>query len=190
MIREMHDDEFDTVFALMRESFPIDEYRPYEEQKALLCLPNFTVYVLSEEHCTRIQAFITVYRFEQFAFVEHFAVNPADRNHGIGAQVLAELRALLSCRICLEVELPETSLAERRLRFYERNGFFLCMHTYFQPPISQGKQAVPLRIMTNERAATDEEFQAIRAVLYREVYHVECSGEAEKSASRAVDGIR
>ncbi|MGN0298817.1 MAG: GNAT family N-acetyltransferase [Lachnospiraceae bacterium] len=170
MLQKIRKNDFDQVYALMEISFPYDEYRGYEEQKELLKQPNYTVYVLPDDD--NIKAFITVYQFENFAFVEHFAVKPSYRNSGIGAAILQELSILLQCQICLEVELPETEVAKKRIKFYERNGFYLNNYPYVQPPFSEDKCAIPLFIMTTNHPLNEAEFNYIKSVLFKEVYHV------------------
>lgn len=172
MIRKMKRHEFEYIFSVMEESFPIDEYRPYEEQKALLNDTRYEVYVLPDSASDDLKAFITVWQFEDFAFVEHFAVNPIYRNQGLGSLILKELSGMLGCRICLEVELPQTDFAVRRIEFYRRNGFCLNDYPYVQPPISKGRQSVPLRIMSRPNAVSDMEFEHIKQTIYREVYKV------------------
>lgn len=192
-MRKMRRDEFDAIYVLMELSFPEDEFRPYEEQKALLENPLYTVYVeagednsvFSEEKPDdaihvgqkvgqeKILAFLTVYNFPGFTFAEHFAVSPAARNQGLGSKMLTALKKQLPRRICLEVELPLTEQAGKRIGFYERNGFSLNDYPYVQPPISRGRKPVPLRLMTTGGPLEEEEFQRIQKVLMREVYHVE-----------------
>ena len=72
--------------------------------------------------------------------------------------------------ICLEVELPETEKAKRRIAFYERNGFFLNNYEYEQPAYSADKKAVPLLIMTYNKPVSYERFKEIRKELYLHVY--------------------
>ena len=45
-IREIKNGEFDKVFEILKDSFPKEEYRTYEEQKKLLDNPFYTIYVL------------------------------------------------------------------------------------------------------------------------------------------------
>lgn len=161
---------FDEVFAIMQASFPTDEYRPYDEQKALLQHPRYHLVTLTEEG--RVIAFAATYSFPTFLFVEHLAVTQTHRNRGLGAQLLAQLQRESDRRLCLEVELPEDDLSRRRIGFYERNGFTLNDYPYTQPPISKGRQPVPLRLMSTGGALTEAEFETIRDTLYREVYHV------------------
>ena len=104
--------DFDKVYRIMEESFPIDERRTYEEQKALLNNKLYSIYILSDIENDNIKAFIAIWQFDDFAFVEHFAVSSSYRNGGIGALILQEVQKLLSCMICLEVELPEEEMAK------------------------------------------------------------------------------
>lgn len=170
MIRTMYEHEFDTIFSIMETSFPEDEYRPYEEQKALLSDSRYSVYVLPDSDSGEVKAFITVWKFDDFAFAEHFAVNPDYRNQGLGARILKEFKEIFDCQICLEVELPQTDFAIRRIGFYERNGFFFNDYAYMQPPISRGRNAIPLRIMTSGEAIAKERFDYLKKTIYREVY--------------------
>lgn len=172
MMHEMDPKDFDKVYALMEESFPRDERRDYEGQKKLLSNPKYTVFVLPYDEKDQIKAFITVYRFDDFAFAEHFAVDPRSRSQGLGSAILEELKKRLPCRICLEAELPETKIAKRRIGFYERNGFYQNPYPYTQPPYSADRKSVPLRIMTTGRPLSKPEFLHIQSLLYREVYHV------------------
>lgn len=173
-IRRTGVEGFDAVYDIMERSFPEDEYRPYEEQRALLLRPEYGIYVVDGQQAGEIKAFIALWEFEDFVFIEHFAVNPAYRNGGIGASVLGALRGMTRKQICLEVELPECGMARRRIGFYERNGFVLNEYPYTQPPISSGKKEVPLRIMTSGEGVDRDRFEHIRRVLYRDVYR--CGG--------------
>ena len=169
-IREIKTDEFDKVFSILQDSFPDDEYRTYDEQKQLLKNPLYTIYVLPHSESKEIMAFIAVWQFGDFAYVEHFAVSSQHRNKNLDSKILNEVAKMLSCPLCLEVELPETDTAKRRIEFYRRNGFFYNDYSYVQPPYSKGKNPIPLAIMTSEGSIKKEEFEKLKAVLYREVY--------------------
>ena len=170
MIRKLNENEFDIIYGILDSSFPIDEYRPYEEQKALLCDERYTIYVLPSKDGDGIKAFISVWCFMEFAYVEHFAVAPEYRNQGVGASILKELQEIINCPICLEVELPDTEIAVKRIEFYKRNGFYLNEYPYVQPSISKGRKEIPLFIMTTDKEVSESEFETIRDVLFNEVY--------------------
>ena len=170
MLKKLRNDEFDQVYRIMEASFPVDERRPFDEQRALLEDPAYQIYVCKAPGSEDIAAFVAVWEFESVAFLEHFAVAPQCRNGGLGAKVLKELVEQTGKTVCLEAELPETEIAARRIAFYERNGLFLNPYPYLQPPISEGCNAVPLQIMTSGRPVSEEGFQHIQALLDRRVY--------------------
>ena len=169
-IRKMKDEEFEEVFSLLKSSFPPDEYRKYDEQKSLFLNPEYSVYVVFCNNENKLKAFMAVWELEDFLFVEHFCVNPDFRNKGLGAYILSEIKKMHSCRMCLEAEVPENEMAERRIAFYERNGFFLNKYPYVQPAYSDEKKPVPLYIMTTEGKITESQFEKIKKMLYSKVY--------------------
>ena len=78
---------------------------------------------------------------------------------------------MASDMVCLEVEPPENEISKRRIDFYKRNGLYLNTFPYLQPPISNGKNPVPLMIMSSKKI-DKEKFSFIKDKLYREVYNV------------------
>ncbi|MCI5751007.1 MAG: GNAT family N-acetyltransferase [Oscillospiraceae bacterium] len=171
MLQKLDINDFDRVYSLMEKSFPTDERRPYSKQKALLDDPLYSIYGVKSDSGD-ITAFITVWQFESFAYVEHFAVDPDCRGSGIGSAVLKEIVSELSCLVCLEVELPETDMAKRRIAFYERNGFVTNDYPYIQPPYSEEQSPLPLIIMTSGRTVSEDEFKEMKGLLYKNVYKV------------------
>lgn len=168
MLKPAEKKDFDTIFSLMEVSFPKDEYRTRDEQLALFDRPQYRVYLYCVEGA--IRGFAAVWTLDGVCFLEHLAVDPRFRSHGIGGRILRELLALYGGRVCLEVELPETELAVRRIGFYERLGFSLNRYPYLQPAMSKGQNAVPLWIMTSWGRIEREEFETLRDLLYHEVY--------------------
>ncbi|MBQ6895574.1 MAG: GNAT family N-acetyltransferase, partial [Clostridia bacterium] len=120
MLELLKNNEFDDVYSIMEDSFPEDERRPYDEQKMLLNKENYHIYVVKNT-IGRISAFIAVWNFKDFIFLEHFAVDSSLRNSGIGSRVLKDIKSKYNKIICLEVEHPESEITRRRVGFYERN---------------------------------------------------------------------
>ena len=87
MLHTLTIDDFDQMYRLMEASFPQDEYRPYAGQKALFHDLDYHVYAYFD-HAHTLLAFLAVWDFQDFAFVEHFAVAPSCRNLGLGSQML------------------------------------------------------------------------------------------------------
>lgn len=162
--------EFDEVFGIMSESFPETEFRPYESQRALLDRKEYSI-LCAKGESGEVKGFIALWRFERFAYIEHFAVSSDSRNEGLGTRMLASLLASVKQPVCLEVELPVGEMERRRIGFYERNGFILCEREYVQPPMSAGKPSVPLRLMSSV-ALSDGEFEYMKDLLYAEVYGI------------------
>ena len=161
--------DFDKVYSIMENSFPSDEYRPYNEQKALFENKEYKIYTW-QNSVGEIIAFIAIWEFDDFLFIEHFAVSSSCRGGGIGTKVLDSVKNLTSKIICLEVELPNEKISKRRIEFYKRNGFFLNEFPYTQPPISKGKNPIPLMIMTCNAPVCKAEFNFIKNTLYTYVY--------------------
>ena len=171
-------EEFDTLFSIMEESFPSDERRDRAAQTALFARQDYTVYVLPDDPHQAPRAFIAVWQFSDFAFVEHFAVDAAYRKRGLGAQMLNELFSVLPGQICLELEPPKTDFARRRITFYQRNGFFLNEYPYVQPPYDARKKPLPLLLMTTGGTLCAQRFCQIRDTLLDVVYQIPATGRA------------
>lgn len=169
MLTRLDIQNFDEIYRILAESFPVDEIRPYELQKALFSKKTYKVLGLCGEE--GIRAVLAVYDLESVIFVEHFAVDAKYRNQGLGAVALGELLAASDKPVCLEVELPETELARRRIGFYQRNGLHYCDSPYVQPPLSPGQNALPLRLMSSAGPMTRETFEKVRDEIHREVYN-------------------
>lgn len=169
-IRRANIDDFDKIFAIIEDSFPPDEYRDYEEHKRLFEDNKYTLFVI--ENGDEIKAFITLWVFEKFNYIEHFAVSGKYRGEGLGSELLGYLVKNLKGITCLEVEPPDTEIAKRRIGFYERNGFYYNDYKYIQPPFSKDKSSVELKIMTTPNSISADEFENIKSTLYKEVYSV------------------
>lgn len=165
-----HAKDFEQIYAIMEASFPPDERRTYAAQRALMDRPNYRVYMLPGNG--GIAAFISLWQFEDFAFIEHLATCEACRNQGLGAEILRQIKGLLPCPLCLEAELPETEIAIRRLAFYERNGFCANDYPYIQPPYGEDKSPVPLVFLTSGCTVSQARFETMKAAINREVYGV------------------
>jgi ribosomal protein S18 acetylase RimI-like enzyme len=165
----MNDREFDKIFAIMKASFPESERRTYAGQKELLADPYYRLITKTNSNNQMI-AFLAVWEFPLFRFVEHIAVDPAIRGNGIGGKLMAAYIEESLKPILLEVELPDTDLAQRRISFYERLGFLLNPFEYAQPPLQKGQPDIPLKIMSYPQILTEEEFALFKEILYTNVY--------------------
>ena len=127
--------DFEEVYRIMEQSFPADERRKKEGQQKLLDEEKYELLGVRNEG--GLLAFLAVWEFAEFVFIEHFAVSEKARNSGIGGKMLEELARQKAGKVVLEVELPEDSLKKRRIGFYERHGFTFNEYPYIQPPMGE-----------------------------------------------------
>ena len=169
-IERMRPEDFDAVFRLLSQSFPAGERRDAAGQLALLSDSAYRIDILRAPS-GGVQALMASWDFDDFVFFEHFAVDPACRSGGIGGQMLDALLARAHKPACLEVELPETEMAARRIGFYERHGFAVnADYPYFQPALVPGGSPLPMHLLTTGGARTAAELRAIETLLHTRVY--------------------
>ena len=156
---------------LMTASFPSEEYRALKEMKRYTDIkPDFYNNIIF--HNETPIGFLTYWDFNQFYYVEHFAIDPAQRNGGHGKNVLNHLCQLLNHPIVLEVETPDEEMAIRRINFYKRHGFALWEKPYLQPPYKPGDSYLPMLLMAFGKLECERDFNTIKEKLYKEVYNV------------------
>ncbi len=162
---------FDRLFSLLEISFPTSERRTYSGHLSEFDNAEFhsICYVPNE-----LKAVLNYWDFGEFVYAEHFAVAPELRGQGTGSALMGELRAVVGNRtLVLEAEPPsDSSIAARRIAFYERLGFMLNEYEYIQPPLIEGEGPIPLVIMSAPDKLTESEYIKIRDRLYKDVYKI------------------
>ena len=158
--------DFSLVERLLTEAFPEDERRPLDAFRHLADHDGrFNVILLSDG--------AAVWDFDDFRYVEHFAILPEMRCHRYGARALETLLASDRRPVVLEVEMPEDELTTRRVGFYTRCGFAMLPDAYIQPPYRPGGASLPMKIMAwAPDGVRVPSFSHIRLTLHREVYGV------------------
>ena len=160
--------------ALLHESFPPEERRDESLQRQYTDHhPMFnTLLITDDEKSEPFIGVITIWDFGSFIFAENFATTPACRNQGYGKRIMEKLLEQAEGRlVVLEVERPEDEMSKRRIGFYQRCGFKLCLEAYMQPPYHPGDELLPLYIMYHGAEDITDNFQHIKATIYKEVYH-------------------
>lgn len=150
-------------------SFPPEEYRPIDDLRALTDhSAQFRNNVLLDNGMPI--GLLTYWDFGDYCYVEHFATSQELRNKGYGKQSLECLHNTLRRPIVLEVECPTNELAQRRINFYQRQGFALWDKEYFQPPYRDGEKKLPMLLMVSGALDADKDFERIKRTLHKEVY--------------------
>lgn len=164
-------EDFEIVYPILEEAFPITELRIKENQCALLEDPLYHLYAIldmEEVVCGVLAAWELA---EDFIYIEHFAIIPEKRNGGFGGHVLEQFAEQTGKQIVLEVELPEDTLTKRRIAFYERHGFCFNNYAYLQPPMRKGQDMLPLRLMTKPKPIDTHTYERYKTLIHRYVYH-------------------
>ena len=84
--------EFDEVYALFEKAFIPAELRPYEKMKLLFLEDEFVIYGMYQDG--RIIGAIIVWEFNDFVYLENFAVDQSLRGQGLGSQILQAIKEL------------------------------------------------------------------------------------------------
>lgn len=130
MIREICENDYETLYSHMKRDFPANELIPFWALKRNFDKGIYRGFFLTGETVIGY-AIVTPPEGLQFALINFFAVLPEFRSQGYGTMFLRELTKLYHDRIfVLEVDDPAAAktdelrdVAIRRVRFYERAGF-------------------------------------------------------------------
>ena len=68
---------------------------------------------------------------------------------------------------------PTEEMSKRRIGFYERLGFVLDHHVYFQPPYRKGEAFLEMRLMTHGKLDLEQSFERVKTIIHQNVYGVE-----------------
>ena len=149
-------------------SFPIEE-RPLFD--TILHARNKTIFHFNVVYLNGNPVGIFSYwTFDKFTYVEHFAVGEQYRNNGVGQRIMKHFLLHIT-QVVLEVEMPTTAMAQRRIEFYKRLGFAPNPYSYIQPSYHNDDNSLPMIIMSL-LPLSDESFAEVKQCLYTEVYHV------------------
>ncbi len=163
---------------LYRASFPEEERRCEHEvfDTPPMGLQLKLIYLEGVESETArigeaLVGFLTLWCFEDFAFVEHFVIDPRYRGRGYGSIIMKQLlESISSLPIVLECELAESSPnASRRIRFYEDLGFKILPYSYAQPPYQDHLDFVPMHLLSTEDYGADE-YTSLKRKIYERIY--------------------
>ncbi len=154
---------------LLIASFPEEEYRELSAMRDYTdTKPEFYNNIIFNNDIP--VGFVTYWDLGDFYYVEHFAIDPEQRNGGYGKKLLNHLFGLLDKPIALEVEYPNDELSKRRINFYQREGFELWENEYYQPPYRTGFDKLPMYIMVYGDFDSKKDFEKVKGLIHQKVY--------------------
>ncbi|MCD8139156.1 MAG: GNAT family N-acetyltransferase [Planctomycetaceae bacterium] len=148
---------FAQAFAVYETSFPLHEQRTLDKQQAIMARPAYYFDAIVEEG--EFAGILLWWRFDGYAYVEHFAINTAFRGKSLGSRSL-ELFCADKALVILEIDPPVDPVSIRRESFYTRLGF--CVNPYPHAHPSYRRQFPPhdLVVMSHDRPLEPEEYDA------------------------------
>ena len=156
------------VTACLEEAFPVAERRSSESLAALFNHSEMTCQVILLDD-TPIGVFNT-WDLSLFRYIEHFTIVPSLRGKGFGKRVLHDYVRQVPPPVILEVEPPISTIAQRRIQFYENEEFVLCPNAYCQPAYDACKKQVTLQLMEYGNRLLPDRFDQVVDLLYQKVY--------------------
>lgn len=142
---------------LYQNSFPIFEQRTDEHQLKAFSFQNYHLDVYVEEKT--FIGFIAYWEFDEYLYIEHFAIAPELRGKGYGGTVLNLLKASMEKPLLLEIDPVTDAVSANRLHFYEQNGFYSNPYEHIHPPYRDNYQGHSLVILTTKGQITRETYE-------------------------------
>ena len=172
MIELIHVNHFTELNSELRQiyedAFPVYERRNWSQLTELLANRLF---ILNEIYFgDQLIGLISFWNLDEFIFVEHFAIHESERSKGFGTQVINQLLHETTVPVILEVEMPHSEAARRRIKFYKHLKFKICSGIYFQPPYSTGQTNVEMLLMSYPEKAHPDTFSTVKSKIHQTVY--------------------
>jgi len=145
-LKNISDNYFHKAWNLYEDAFPGEERRLLDAQSYVLQNDSYHFDILIDKN--QFMGFILWWDFETHRYIDHFATAVEQRNKGIGKFILSNFIVSNDKPVILEVELPTSSINERRIKFYERVGFKLNQHHYEIPPLKADQSPLQLLLMS------------------------------------------
>ncbi len=151
---------------LYESAFPLEERRPWISILENNKNDDFDFFIIQDGGL--FVGIISIWQFEEFNYIEHFAISKELRSKGFGSEVIDLIKQKYYKPFVIEVELPQKPQAIKRISFYERLGFCLRDDFYMQPPYTEHLPSLQMNIMTTDNTLS---FDKIKQTLYKQVYN-------------------
>lgn len=127
--------DFHRVDELYESAFPRHEKRQPAAKISALANPNYSLQAWFDGE--QFVGMIGAWDFDDYAYIEHLAVNGLRRAQGYGKRMLSQFLQLYPQTI-LEIDPLTTEIAHKRLRFYQSLGFCENDYAHLHPTYHAG----------------------------------------------------
>ncbi|MBP6429766.1 MAG: GNAT family N-acetyltransferase [Bacteroidales bacterium] len=169
-----HSEYKDYARGLYMSSFPEDERRDFDINFELIETKDFDFFVIIDSLPEpKPIGIISIWYFEDYIYIEHFAIDENERFKGKGKEIIKTLIDSVKMPIIIEVEPPIDEITKKRVEFYEGLDFELLDYFYLQPPYSKAKNPIELKLMVYDKKLLDNKpLEEIITEIYEFVYGV------------------
>lgn len=151
----------DPLFVPFRElylrAFPKFEQRTFEHKAKGLTADSHFLYVYQEGET--FIGFVIYWSFDDYIYIEHYAISDAVRGKGYGSRLLTELVAKTEKTVILEIDPVVDEVSTKRLRFYRGLGFIENDYDHVHPPYRPEFNGHALKVLSHGRTLSPEEYQ-------------------------------
>lgn len=141
-------------------SFPLHERRTAEHQ--LTALKDERYHLLCFLDDGVLVGLVGLWHFDDYRYIEHYAINAGLRGKGYGSLLLQELLECDERMIILEIDPVVDGISEKRLRFYKNLGFVENSYPHSHPAYQDGFPPHELVVLTSRRAVTPSQYQKFK----------------------------
>lgn len=156
------------IRTLYESTFPVQERRDWPQLLQLLQEPAMQLSVVTAHE--EAIGFVIAWKLGSWYYVEHLAVDPAQRGKKYGEKVMQSILEAGHGRVILEVERVHDTNSQRRINFYERLGYTTVDIDYQQPPYRKGDATLPMLLMSNPAITDADTAKAIAGNIRASVY--------------------
>ena len=164
-IHDAQSERAERIYTSYSTTFPADECRNLEQFHQLFDNPKVEILGVFRDQI--FVGYAIIWQLSDFSFMEHFEIFSQYQNQNLGTLFLQHI---VQKHPHLIIETEPRSLnaeAERRIKFYERNMFFILQEDYVQPAYSPEKNSLVLWLMANYHP---EKLDFVKENIYDVVY--------------------
>ncbi|MDQ6812143.1 MAG: GNAT family N-acetyltransferase [Bacteroidota bacterium] len=155
------------IKLLYERSFPLRERRTWEELVRLLEEPAMSLKAIANEQ--QFIGLVVYWQFEEWLYLEHFAIVPELRGQQFGRKVIECLLQESFGKLILETEPSESQDSVRRIAFYEKCGLNIIPYPYQQPPYRREELSFPMLLISSTQL-NQNQYELIAALIKERVY--------------------
>lgn len=146
--------------SLYVSAFPVFEQRTKGQQH--IAFDSSDYHLIAFEDGNIFVGFISCWEFDDYVYVEHFAIDDALRGWGYGSKVLTDFIRYTTKTVLLEIDPVVNEIAAARLRFYKRCGFHVNPYPHQHPAYRSGYEPHQLIVLTTKGEISSEQYQRFR----------------------------